>query len=130
MNWRLLLAILALTACATRDDPPPSVVDANAQPLIRVGPEGFERCLESKRPGPSEDLVEVIVETDPEGFVTDAQVLRSTDPCFDQSVLEAVRKWRYPPKFVDGELAARTGVKALLIFKLSGEDGASPEERP
>ena len=127
MNRCLLLPVLALAACATNGDPPPSIVDANAQPLIRVAADGFERCLESKRPGPSEDLVEVILETEPEGFVTDAQVLRSTDPCFDQSVLEAVRKWRYPPKFVDGELAARTGVKAVLIFKLSAEETAAAE---
>lgn len=125
---RLLIAasIVLAAGCATQDDPPPSVVDANAQPLIRVSPKGFEACVGRTRPGPSKDLVEVELATSAEGYVTEAKVLRSTDACFDPYVLEAVRQWRYPPRLIDGELAARTGVKAVVIFNVAKDDGQEP----
>lgn len=123
---RLLPLIILAAACATAEPPapPPSVEDPSAQPMRSVPPVGFETCLEGKEP-PFSDAVEVELSTGAEGYVREAVVVDSTDPCFNDAVLVAVRQWRYPPRVIDGELAERTGIRARLVFE-AGAPEASP----
>ncbi|GGY56442.1 TonB family protein [Parvularcula lutaonensis] len=116
-----LLPALLLGACASSPPPTPVVSDPSAQPLRRVSPEGFEGCLRGK-PLPYRGVVEVELETGPEGFVTGAEIVDSSDPCLNPSVLAAVQQWRYPPKMVDGVLAARTGIRALIVINAEDDE--------
>jgi len=54
-----------------------------------------------------------------EGAVADARVVEAQPPqVFDQAALEAVARWRYTPRYVNGAPAAATGVRSTLTFKL------------
>ncbi|NRA30794.1 MAG: TonB family protein [Parvularculaceae bacterium] len=114
LSHTLLLLLGAATACASKPEVP-IVFDPRAEPFIRVDVENFESCLNDVDEF-YDALVEVELETTFDGYVENARISRSTDPCFDEPVLNAVKKWRYPPKQVDGVLARRRGVKAVLAF--------------
>ena len=54
-----------------------------------------------------------------EGAVADARVVEAVPPqVFDQAALDAVVRWRYTPRYVDGVPAAATGVRSKVTFKL------------
>ena len=106
-------AALLLAACASTPDAPEVVSDPGAQPMSRTAVEGFEHCIDA-RGRPYAAQVEVRLTTDENGFVDEASVVQSTDPCLNEAVLTAVRRWRYPPKLVDGALARRKDVRAFI----------------
>lgn len=114
--------LLLAAACATAPEPVPVVTDRDAQPLVRSDITGFEPCF-ADASGPVQALVEVELETSQDGFVENAKIFRSTDPCLDEPALQTVRSWRYPPKMVDGVLARRRGVRVLFAFDFSKEPG-------
>ena len=119
-----LLLPLLLAACATQPKKEvPVVYEPDARPLIRSDIRNFEPCFNDAE-GVVQALVEVELETSREGFVENARIFRSTDPCLDEPALEAVRRWRYPPRMVDGELARRRGVRVLFAFDF--EKDAAP----
>lgn len=110
---RRLLPALLLAACASAPKPAPVVSDPSAQPMVRATPSNFETCLIGQE-FPYAAEVEVRLSASPDGFVEDAVVVSSTDVCLNPAVLRAVKKWRYPPKMVDGELAARKDIRAII----------------
>jgi protein TonB len=60
--------------------------------------------------------VDLEVTVSPQGFVQDVSVTRSAPSgMFDKSAVDAVRKWKYDPRFVDG-LASQAHVKVHLEF--------------
>lgn len=109
-----VLLVLLITACASTPEVP-VVFDPRAEPFIRVDVEDFENCLNDVDSF-YDALVEVELETTFDGYVENPRIRRSTDPCFEEPVLVAVKQWRYPPKQVDGMLARRRGVKAVFAF--------------
>lgn len=109
---RFFVALL-LAACASTPDLPKVVSDPGAQPMSRVAPKGFEHCLDA-RGRPYAAQVEVRLTTDENGFVDEASIVQTTDPCLNEAVLTAVNQWRYPPKLIDGDLARRKDVRAFI----------------
>ncbi|NNU14709.1 hypothetical protein HK107_00040 [Parvularcula sp. ZS-1/3] len=124
-----IAAAFILAACATTPPEPPIIVDRSAEPFVRVSPQGFEVCFQDVEL-PYEALVEAEMKTSPDGFVTNAFIVRTTDPCLAPYVLAAVRQWRYPAKMVDGQLAARRGIRTILAFELSDDDVPETPARP
>ena len=62
-------------------------------------------------------LVEYTVSA--EGRVVDPHVVKAEPPnVFDQAALDAVRQWRYTPRYVNGVPAEATGVRSKVTFKL------------
>lgn len=58
-------------------------------------------------------------DVDESGFVRDAKVIASDGgDGFETAALEAVRGFRYAPKFVDGEAVAVEGVRNLMTFEI------------
>ena len=56
---------------------------------------------------------------DENGIVRDAKVLESDGgPGFEVSALEAMRAFRYAPRFVDGNAVAVAGVRNLIKFEI------------
>jgi protein TonB len=45
-------------------------------------------------------VLEILVGTD--GKVKDAQILRTANPLFDESAVDAVRRWEFTPALVNG----------------------------
>ena len=110
---RRALPVLVLAACASVQEPAPVVSEPDAEPMTRVTPKDFETCLEGQS-FPYRAQVEVRLATNPDGFVESAEIVDSSDRCLNSSVLKAVGQWRYPPRMVDGKLAARKDIRAII----------------
>ena len=92
--------------------------DRDAQPLVRVPPQGFERCIGSKA---ATEVVTLEFDVTPAGQVTNVQVVNSTDSCYNRYAVRSAEKWKYQPKIVDGEQAWRRGVRTSIKFQVGAE---------
>lgn len=92
--------------------------DRDAQPLVRVNPTGFERCIDDEE---GEERVRLQFDVTPEGNVVNVEVLDSTDRCYDRYAVRAAERWKYQPKIVDGEAQPRRGVQTTIVFSIGGE---------
>ena len=92
--------------------------DRDAQPLVRVNPTGFERCIGDKA---GTEIVTLQFDVTPQGQVTNVQVINSTDGCYNRYAVRAAEKWKYQPKIVDGEQAWRRGVVTNIKFQVGAE---------
>jgi TonB family protein len=59
--------------------------------------------------------VEFTVNTN--GMIENPKIAASTDAVFNQASLEAAKKFRYAPKFVDGKPVSVSGIKNTVIYK-------------
>jgi periplasmic protein TonB len=89
--------------------------DRDAQPLVRIPPDYPDRCKSDKG---GTETVEVEFDVTPDGQVTNAKVVSSTDTCLNRSSIRAVLRWKYQPKVVDGEAKPRFGVRTTLSYRL------------
>ena len=92
--------------------------DRDAQPLVRVPPQGFERCIGNKA---SVETVSLQFDVTPQGQVTNVEVVDSTDSCYNRYAIRSAEKWKYQPKIVDGEQAWRRGVRTSIRFEVGAE---------
>jgi len=83
-------------------------------PTIIVAPQYPERC----RSRGAEGAVVVMFDVNPDGSVTNARIVESADSCFNQTVLRAVERWKYPPDLSTGEPRVRSGVTERFLFSL------------
>ncbi|MDE0190262.1 MAG: energy transducer TonB [Gammaproteobacteria bacterium] len=87
-------------------------------PIVKVAPIYPERAVQEKIEG--HVLLEfVVAET---GAVRDAVVVDSNPPgVFDQAALDAVGKFKYKPRIVDGKPVAVSGVRNRFSFEFEDE---------
>ncbi|MEE4211922.1 MAG: energy transducer TonB [Parvularcula sp.] len=91
--------------------------DRDAQPLVRVNPTGFERCIDSNS---GTERVSLEFDVDPSGNVVNVNVIDSTDRCYDRYAVRAAERWKYQPKIVKGEAQPRRGVRTVIVFEIGG----------
>jgi protein TonB len=89
--------------------------DRDVIPLVRINPEYPNRARERGIEG----WVQVQFTITPAGTVADQKVI-DADPkgLFERAALEAIGRWKYNPKVVDGRAMERRGVMVVLTFKL------------
>ncbi len=89
--------------------------DRDVIPLVRINPEYPQRA----RSRGIEGWVQVEFTISPAGTVADAKVV-DADPkgLFEKAAIEAISRWKYNPKVVDGRAMERRGVGVVLTFKL------------
>jgi protein TonB len=89
--------------------------DRDAVPLVRIDP---EYPMNARQRG-IEGWVVVQFSVGPAGTVKDPIVIAShPSNVFDRSALQAVRKWKYNPKIVNGTAVERVGLKVRLDFEM------------
>jgi len=89
-----------------------SHLDTQPTPIITVTP---THPYEKKKTGVDGNvLVEFLI--DPTGRVVEAQIIRSSDPAFNQPTLKAIRKWTFTPALKDG---TAVWTKARMPFEFS-----------
>jgi TonB family protein len=96
--------------------------DQDYAPLFRVPPMYPVSMLRAGKSG----QVDLAFTVDENGFVQDPYVIarringkeRSRSSDFDEAALDAVERFRYAPRFVDGEAVATAGVKTRISFAL------------
>lgn len=92
-----------------------AVSDAETVPLVRIQPM-YPRAAAQKR---TEGWVLLEFTISTTGSVKSARVIDSKPPnIFDRAALQAIRKWKYKPKIVDGTPVETRGVQVKLTFKL------------
>ena len=92
--------------------------DSDVIPVVRVNPQYPMRAAERGIEG----WVELEFTITAAGTVKDPVVLAShPGRIFDREALRAIRRWKYNPKFVNGEAVERPGVQVRLRFELSGD---------
>jgi len=96
-------------------EPPPVV--APAQLTRRVAPEYPPAAV---RQG-VEGFAEVRFTVTAKGTVTDVSIVESTPPdMFDKAAIDAVRRWRYEPRTVDGQ-PTETQLQVRLQFRMDSK---------
>ena len=84
--------------------------DQKLEPLVRVKPAYPRGALVAGRSG----QVELLVCVDEKGVVADVAVLSSRPKgVFDKVAIEAVRKWQFKPRIVDGKAVGQVGVQGI-----------------
>lgn len=90
--------------------------DRNAQPLVRIPPQYPGRCQARAKPA---ERVEVQFNVSAQGAVVNPEVISSTNSCFNEAALRAVRRWKYQPKVRNNKNKPRYGVRTQFTFKLA-----------
>lgn len=90
--------------------------DRDAQPLVRIPPQYPDRC--QGRSGGTETVL-VEFDVNPQGQTYNISIVDTTSSCFNRSATRAVERWKYQPKIVDGNPAARFGVRTSFKFNLA-----------
>ncbi|ADM09361.1 hypothetical tonB2 protein [Parvularcula bermudensis HTCC2503] len=94
--------------------------DRDAQPIVRIPPTNWERCIDDRQAGTTQ-RVSLEFDVTPEGQVTNVNVLDSTDRCYERYATRAAERWKYNPKIVDGEAQPRFGVRTVIEFQIGSE---------
>lgn len=97
---------------ATPTPDQPVVVDAR---LVRsIGPRYPARC---ERAAGALETVTVMFDVNATGRPTNARVTAASDDCFEDAAVEAVGKWRFNPRTVDGAPRPQKNLEATLNFR-------------
>jgi protein TonB len=90
----------------------PAQPNQEFRPIYVVSAEYPKRAVQRRLPG------EVVVEftIDENGNTRDCKVIESTHRMFNQSALEAIRKKRYLPRFVDGVPVVAEHVRDTITY--------------
>lgn len=89
--------------------------DTDVIPVVRVPPTYPRAAKQAKIQG----FVTMAVTINPDGTVSDAEVLEADPPrLFDQAAISAIKRWKFRPKIVDGTPRAQRA-KQTIEFKLN-----------
>jgi TonB family protein len=86
----------------------------NTFPVYRVPPEYPSALAKMGREGWA--LVEFTIS--PMGFVENPVIIEASNEGFNNASLEAIKKWRYAPKFVEGKTVPMAGVRTVIRYQM------------
>ncbi|MEE4661338.1 MAG: energy transducer TonB [Halieaceae bacterium] len=90
--------------------------DTDVIPVVRTAPTYPRNARQAKIEG----YVTMAVTIRPDGTVADVSVLESDPPrLFDRAAMDAMRRWKFRPKIVDGAPQAQRA-RQTIEFKLGG----------
>ena len=85
-------------------------------PLYRRAPRYPTSALQRGKEG----FADVLFTVDSQGIVQDPEVFaHEGDAAFKKAALDAVKAFRYAPRFVDGEAVDTPGVKTRITFRFT-----------
>jgi periplasmic protein TonB len=91
--------------------------DGEYMPIVQVAPMYPRRAEDLRLEGFV--LLEFTVTRD--GLVRDPRILESSNPIFDRPAIDAVLRFRYRPRVIDGEPLEVPGVRFRITFQMSQE---------
>jgi TonB family protein len=115
--------------------PPEPAVSAPARPSVIVPPVAIRQQLPGWVPDPVSRATEfhgaVRVQISSDGKVTDAEMVKSLHPAYDQAVLRAARAWLYKPALKDGApIPSEKTVQIAVTPPSSGPTRAADKSLP
>ncbi|MEO1658371.1 MAG: energy transducer TonB [Pseudomonadota bacterium] len=96
----------------------PPVLTREVQPLVRVPPQNWERCL-TGREG-EEHYVTLVLDVSPTGETANVEAVDSSLECLERSAVRAAEGWRYAPKLEEGEAVWRYGAQTTIRYRVEG----------
>lgn len=115
-------AALLLAAAAAQAEEVP------ATPLTRDFPPFPEACIPAGDAPAETQSVTVMFDVTATGETTNIRIAESTDACFNEAAIAAVRFWQYAPRRIGGAPAAQADVKTTIVFE-PGDAPAAPRSR-
>jgi len=106
---KLILAVISALAFSTIAQVSASTLDIAPRPINTPNPTFFGRIITS------DAYVNLSLEIDAKGDVTNAIVRHSSHPALEKPTLRAVRKWEFEPAFRDGKPVACKIVQPLTF---------------
>lgn len=91
-----------------------NIAEGDYLPIVRVAPVYPARALSRGLEG----YVDMAFTVTPTGTVENPQILYSTSSLFDRAATQAVLKFKYKPRVVDGVPVAVPNVKTRISFKI------------
>ena len=90
--------------------------DIEPTPLYRINPKYPKSYSKNGRQGHTQMTFDISAS----GFVENIQVIDSSSPLFTKESIAALNKWRYAPKFENGQAVTATDIKVQLDYKIRG----------
>lgn len=106
-----------LAAAATLAAADTMASDFPATPKYRVPPDFPASCMAAASEQRVERVIVVYAVTD-EGRTEGARVRETTNACFNEAAIAAVRSWEFTPRKVDGRPVAQEDVETTISFTL------------
>lgn len=89
-----------------------------ATPEFQPSPAYPDKCQVKLGLDAPPQTVFVTYDVNSEGLPENVRVRESSDPCFEDAVVAAVRRWRFEPRRVNGKRAAQTDLESTFRFEL------------
>ncbi|MFQ5563569.1 MAG: energy transducer TonB, partial [Parvularculaceae bacterium] len=116
-GMNVLSSIAAFALVATAVAPARADVDETpAKPIDHRAPDYPAACLPpvGEEAGPQTVVVNFGVTKD--GMTENVRAVESSDPCFEEAAIAAVRRWTYEPRRVNGAAIADDDIEATFTF--------------
>lgn len=102
------------SAPARREAPPPAPVVVAARLKRSIAPRYPNAC---DRGAEALEKVDVIFDITAEGRPANARVVSSSNDCFNEAALDALKRWRFDPRTLDGAARPDLAKRATLNFR-------------
>ncbi|MEQ1931654.1 MAG: energy transducer TonB [Parvularculaceae bacterium] len=106
--WMAAILVAGTTAAIGAETPATS---ANRRP-----PDFPSSCLPQAGATPAPQRVTVAYDVSRKGLPENVRVTRSTDACFNETAIAAVRSWTFEPRRIDGAAAEQTDMETTFTF--------------
>ncbi len=93
------------------------VVDVPASPKFRLPPDYPSACMPLAVDGKPERVI-VVYTVNRDGRTEGVRVRETTNPCFNEAAIAAVRAWEFTPRTVDGRRVDQEDVETTLTFTI------------
>lgn len=118
--------VLALLFYAT----PAIAAEIPAMPKWKGAPEYPVSCYPRDDEAEVEHRVDVAFVIDRDGLTENVRVMRSSDPCFEEASISAVRSWTYEPRTVNGRARPQEDMEATFVFVFKLTDSQIESQNP
>jgi TonB family protein len=92
------------------------VNDIPAEPVRRRAPDFPAACTPAEGEAIEPQTVVVLFDVTKDGSPENVRVVETTDSCFDETAVAAVRGWKYKPRLVDGFVRPQEDLEASFTF--------------
>jgi TonB family protein len=110
--------VVPIAVGVLRGTPAEAQDDRDVIPLVRIAPDYPPEAVQQGLEG--HVILEFTITA--EGMTKDIVVAESSAPIFDQAAIDAVSKWRYSPRMIDGAGVDRPGTRTVIRFALDRDE--------
>jgi len=115
---RFFLSMVALVLASAAAQAAEIAEESPAEPLRRTPPDYPAACTPPPGEPAEPQSVTVMFNVTKDGLTENVRARESTDPCFEEAAVAAVRTWAYKPRRVDGAARLQEDLETTITFIL------------